>query len=120
MNCRSFLQKHNNLARQTDEWFHAVRAKHADKVLCGHGCAQCCYGLFGDWCPLNFREGVTPDVSEDLCLDYYEIQAVEQEVTDHLTGCMVGKRQAEVTVFIPSVIAAIDGFWKSRIDGGGA
>jgi Fe-S-cluster containining protein len=49
-------------------------------------------GLFGDWCELNFKEGVTAEIAGDLSLDYREIQAVEQTVT----------------IFIPSVICDRD------------
>ena len=47
-------------------------------------------GLFGDWCNFNFREGVSLEMAEDLRLDYYEIQEIEDGST----------------IFIPSVIAA--------------
>ncbi len=69
-------------------------------------------GLFGDWCELNFKGGVSAELSEYLGLDYYEIQATEQEVTGHLAHHLLGSRQEEVTIFIPSIIAGFDIFWK--------
>jgi Fe-S-cluster containining protein len=69
-------------------------------------------GLFGDWCELNFKEGISSELTQDLRLDYYEIEAVEQEVTEYLSEYMLGNRQAQVTVFIPSVIASFDSFWN--------
>ncbi len=77
-------------------------------------------GLFGDWCELNFKNGLTPKLKEDLRLDYCEIQAIEQGATGFLSQCLLTHRQEEVTLFIPSIVAAFDGFWKesvARIDG---
>ncbi len=68
-------------------------------------------GLFGDWCELNFKEGISPAMAEDLRLDYYELQAIEQEVTANLSHHLLGSRHERVTVFLPSVIAAFDSFW---------
>jgi hypothetical protein len=67
-------------------------------------------GLFGDWCELNFKEGVSAELAEDLRLDYYEIQTIEQEVTGHLSQYFGASPQKEATLFIPSVIAASDVF----------
>lgn len=54
-------------------------------------------GLFSDWCELNFRQGMAPELAKDLRLDYYAIQQIEQDVT----------------LFIPSVIYAIYyGHWN--------
>jgi Fe-S-cluster containining protein len=51
-------------------------------------------GLFGDWCELNFVDGVSARMAEDLRLDYYEIREVEQDLT----------------VFVPSAICAAE-YW---------
>lgn len=72
-------------------------------------------GLFGDWCELNFKEGVFPETARDLSLDYYEIQAIELEATGNLSEVLLASRQEEATVFVPSVIAAFGSFWKSRV-----
>jgi Fe-S-cluster containining protein len=72
-------------------------------------------GLFGDWCELNFVEGVSPELAGELNLDYYKIQAMEQEVTGNLSQYLLAERQEDATVFIPSVIAAFGSFWKLYI-----
>jgi Fe-S-cluster containining protein len=72
-------------------------------------------GLFGDWCELNFKEGVSSALAEDLRLDYYELQAVEREATAGLSHRLLGIRQDEVTIFLPSIIAAFDSFWAQWI-----
>ncbi len=71
-----------------------------------------CDGLFGDWCDLNFKDGFVGDPPQDLCLDYYEIQAIEQKTTEKLSAVLLSTRLEEVTVFIPSIVAAYEGFWK--------
>jgi hypothetical protein len=65
-------------------------------------------GLFGDWCELNFREGVSAEALKDLRLNYYEIQAIEQEVTAYVSLHFPIDLKKENTLFIPSVIAASD------------
>jgi Fe-S-cluster containining protein len=69
-------------------------------------------GPFSDWCELNFKEGVSAELAEDFRLDYYEIHAIEQEVTEYLSQYLLASRQEQITLFIPSVIDAFDGFWK--------
>ena len=68
-------------------------------------------GLFGDWCELNFKEDISSAMTEDLQLDYYELMATEQQIAENLSHHLLGSRQKEVTVFIPSIIAAFDSFW---------
>lgn len=72
-------------------------------------------GLFGDWCALNFRVGVTPELEADVRRDYYGMQAVEREATALLTQYLCGRRQEDVTLMIPSVVAAFDSFWRPRL-----
>ncbi len=72
-------------------------------------------GLFGDWCALNFREGVSSEFLKDLRLDYYEMQDIERDATRCLSQRMLGKMLDEAPVFIPSIIASFNGFWKSRL-----
>lgn len=72
-------------------------------------------GAFGDWCELNFNDGISSELAEDLRLDYYELQVVEQEVTASLSSHLLGSRQEEVTVLLPSVIASFDTFWIKYI-----
>jgi len=73
---------------------------------------DCRDGLFGDWCELNFLEGVTPEQTKSLKLDYYEIQSVEQEAGKSILECLPENPKMEVTVFIPSIIASFATFWK--------
>jgi hypothetical protein len=57
-------------------------------------------GLFGDWCELNFTQGISPEIAADLRLDFGEIQAIEQTAA----------------VFIPSVIVAVvNGCWDQTL-----
>jgi Fe-S-cluster containining protein len=70
--------------------------------------------VFGDWCELNFQDGVSPDAIKDLSLDYYEIQVIEQEVTAYLSLHLPIDIQKENTLFIPSVIVAVDVFCNLR------
>lgn len=65
-------------------------------------------GLFGDWCELNFRGGAAPELLESLRLDYYRIQDTECAATAHLSQHLFGVRREEMTIFIPSAIAASD------------
>ncbi len=75
-------------------------------------------GLFGDWCELNFRGGVSAELAEDLRMDYYEVQAIEHEVTGRLSQILLGSRQDEATAFIPSILLHIlnygDGLLNSQ------
>jgi Fe-S-cluster containining protein len=67
-------------------------------------------GLFGDWCELNFAEGLPPESVKDFCLDYYEIQTIERKAARRLTERWLGRSLDDVTVFIPSVICHSDLF----------
>jgi Fe-S-cluster containining protein len=55
-------------------------------------------GLFGDWCELNFTDGVSKEAMADLKLDYDAINDAAEN-----TG--------EVT-FIASVVAQYEKFWR--------
>jgi Fe-S-cluster containining protein len=72
-------------------------------------------GVFGDWCELNFKEGVPSERVDGLRMDYYELQRVEQEATAYLSSFLLASREEEVTVFLPSVIASFDTFWAKWI-----
>lgn len=52
-------------------------------------------GLFGDWCELNFSNGLSAEMMHDMRIDYYELEELEQSAT----------------VFIPSVVCA-PGYWS--------
>jgi hypothetical protein len=70
-------------------------------------------GPFGDWCELNFRQGLPPGAAEVLARDYYSIQAAEDTSNEVMTDLLLGRRDPEVTVFIPSVITEYTSFWHS-------
>ncbi len=72
-------------------------------------------GLFGDWCELNFPEGVSRRAHQDLQLDYYSIQHEEQFATERVSEKLLGERLKEATVFIPSLIAEFDTFWRTLL-----
>src|SRR5262245_25530447 len=69
-------------------------------------------GLFGDWCELNFTNGVPSDAVENLCQDYYEIQEVEERCSESLSQARWGKRQSRLTTFIPSLVVEYETFWR--------
>lgn len=73
-------------------------------------------GLFGDWCELNFRNGVPPGEMSCLALDYYALQSEEDTVTEVMADLLLGRRERDVTVFIPSIITEYDSFWQGLLD----
>jgi Fe-S-cluster containining protein len=68
-------------------------------------------GLFGDWCELNFKEGIPESAAKDLQQDYNAIDA-----SDASRSAIVARRAGildhRAVTFIPSVIAELDSFWK--------
>jgi len=68
-------------------------------------------GLFGDWCELNFKEGIPEGASKDLQLDYDAIGAADDMRSDEVARC-AGLSDPHAVTFIPSVIAEYDTFWK--------
>lgn len=72
-------------------------------------------GLFGDWCELNFTDGVPDAALADLTLDYCRLQETEQLATEILSETALNDCRADVTVFIPSIVADFDSFWKAQI-----
>jgi Fe-S-cluster containining protein len=69
-------------------------------------------GLFGDWCELNFVEGVPDGAMRDLKLDYNRIDASE-EARSAAVARQAGLSDPRAVTFIPSVIAEFDRFWNS-------
>jgi len=67
-------------------------------------------GLFGDWCELNFKDGVSEKALADLKQDYDEIGALQD-----MRSAMVARRarisDPHAVTFIASVIAEHDRFW---------
>jgi Fe-S-cluster containining protein len=68
-------------------------------------------GLFGDWCELNFTNGVPSDAIQDLRQDYYEIQEVEEKCAESLSQARWGQRHRRLTTFIPSLVVEYEAFW---------
>ena len=70
------------------------------------------HGLFGDWCELNFKEGVTEAALSDLRQDYDRIDAIEEERSSAVAA-RARLADHRLVTFIPSVIAEYDQFWKN-------
>jgi Fe-S-cluster containining protein len=68
-------------------------------------------GLFGDWCELNFKDGIPEAALNDLRQDYNIIHASDESrsaaVAQH-----AGVSNARAVTFIPSVIAEYQAYWK--------
>ena len=73
-------------------------------------------GLFGDWCELNFKEGVPEKALTDLKQDYNRIDQL-QEDRSAAVARRAGISDHRSVTLIPSVIAEHEGFWK-RASGG--
>jgi Fe-S-cluster containining protein len=69
-------------------------------------------GPFSDWCELNFSEGLTEADIENLGFDYHTLQELEDLVTEALSESTLGRRSADITLFIPSLVVQTEGFWK--------
>ncbi len=69
-------------------------------------------GPFGDWCELNFTNGVPSEAMNDLKHDYYEMQEVEQIATEILSDALLGEDRRDVTVFIVSIVADFEDYWR--------
>ena len=71
-------------------------------------------GLFGDWCELNFKEGIPEGANVDFQQDYDRIEAV-QEARSARVARQGGLDNPRAITFIPSVIAEYDRFWKNLL-----
>jgi Fe-S-cluster containining protein len=72
-------------------------------------------GPFGDWCELNFKQGLPSGSLDILSRDYYAIQAAEDISNEVMSDLLLGKRLLEVTVFIPSVVTEYRSFWHKLV-----
>ena len=72
-------------------------------------------GVFGDWCELNFAQGIPRQAQAGLALDYGGIQELEDGLTEQLSLQLFGRSQRSVTVFIPSLLAEFDSFWNAAL-----
>jgi hypothetical protein len=70
-------------------------------------------GPFGDWCDLNFKDGVSPAIILDLQQDYSAIDTTET-VRSAAVARTAGLHDSHSVTFIPSVIAQYDRFWKRQ------
>ncbi len=214
----SQMAQYRELLSEIDGWFTSIRARYADQMQCGRGCARCCYGLFdislpdalllaqglcelpaetfaqvrasaaglqtdlleiapelkppfflqqiseerideivdqarsprcpllgeqneclvyehrplacrlegtpmvdvrdgifGDWCELNFVEGLTEQALNDLRLDHCGIRTAELSTAQVLMRILPAGRTAEATIFIPTLIVDYECFWQRVI-----
>lgn len=72
-------------------------------------------GLFGDWCELNFTQGIPRQTQPSLMLDYGGMQELEDTLTEELSMQRFGRPQPGLTVFIPSLLAEFDSFWNASL-----
>jgi Fe-S-cluster containining protein len=68
-------------------------------------------GLFGDWCELNFPDGVSLAAEEDLQRDYYKLQDIERTTTADISESLLGRQREYFTILIPSLIVGYQEFW---------
>jgi hypothetical protein len=71
-------------------------------------------GLFGDWCELNFKQGVPDAALADLQQDYNRIDEF-QEGRSAAVARKAGLPDHRAVTLIPSVIAEYESFWKQLI-----
>ena len=69
---------------------------------------------FGDWCELNFKDGVPDDALVDLRQDYDNLDAM-QEARSAAVAARAGIADHRAITFIPSVIATYSKFWRRLI-----
>jgi Fe-S-cluster containining protein len=68
-------------------------------------------GLFGDWCELNFKDGIPETALRDLTQDYEGIETAQESRSDAVAE-RAGLPNPRAVTFIPSVIAEYDSFWR--------
>ena len=71
--------------------------------------------LFGDWCELNFKDGISGSAMADVQLDYAHIDAISQAQSAAVAK-RAGIADSRAVTFIPSVIAESSSFWNGVID----
>jgi len=68
-------------------------------------------GPFGDWCELNFKEGIPERAAKHLQQDYNDIDA-----SDEMRSAAFARRASltdhRAVTFIPSVIAEFESLWQ--------
>jgi Fe-S-cluster containining protein len=68
-------------------------------------------GLFGDWCELNFKQGIPDAAIGELTQDYNIIDAADDARSAEVAR-RAGLPDPRAVTFIPSVIAEFESFWK--------
>jgi Fe-S-cluster containining protein len=68
-------------------------------------------GAFGDWCELNFKEGIPEKAAAEIALNYNEIDSVQEARSSEIAR-HAGLPDSDALTFIPSVIAEFESFWK--------
>lgn len=43
---QELFERYAELLREVDRWFSSCMAAHGEHISCGHGCSECCRGLF--------------------------------------------------------------------------
>jgi Fe-S-cluster containining protein len=71
-------------------------------------------GVFGDWCELNFRQGIPDGALGDLQQDYNRIDEL-QEARSAAIARRAALSDHRAVTLIPSVIAEYENFWKRLI-----
>lgn len=74
-------------------------------------------GLFGDWCELNFTSGVPDKAHDVLRRDYYALQQLEEAATAEASRALWGVSLRRATIFIPSLVSALDEYWRPLLQG---
>ena len=71
-------------------------------------------GLFGDWCELNFTDGIPEAAKPDLAQDY-DVLEENQEMRSAAIARRAQVPDHSSVTFIPSVIAEYESFWKRLV-----
>lgn len=69
-------------------------------------------GLFGDWCELNFTNGVPSGSLDSLTRDYVAMQEAERRGNEIISETLWGEKRPRATVFIASLLDQYDNLWR--------
>jgi Fe-S-cluster containining protein len=73
-------------------------------------------GPFDDWCKLNFTRGIPFQAAVELERDYGRMQQIEIDSTLLLSKQLLGHSHNRVTIFIPSLVIELKGWWHKFLD----
>lgn len=68
-------------------------------------------GLFGDWCELNFLDGVNAQAKTDLAQDYDKLSSDDEGLSLAIAR-RAGLPESGLVTFIPCAVIEHDNFWK--------